>query len=218
MPAPNEPNIAQFAKYFEELDRPQSIDYFDKTYEEEAITFLDKYDDNDISDMCAKSTESYIINSNFTRHEIENAIDYLRTNKAPGTDVIPAEMIKYCKSMLSEPIKDAFNYIIERKEFPQSWCEGLRSAVYKSGKRNGVENYRGITILPILEKIFEIAVYKRLSFANQAFARVDENNGGFLPGRRTTDNLFIINGLIQKQLILGKSLVLCFVDFSMEKR
>ena len=115
---------------------------------------------------------------------------------------------------LSEWLVHTFNYIIEKRDFPDLWSEGIRSAVFKSGPRNIVENYRGITILPILEKVFEAAVYKRLSFVNEAFNKIDPFNGGFLHGSRTADNLFIINGLIQRQLIIGQPLYICFVDFS----
>ena len=66
----------------------------------------------------------------------------------------------------------------------------------------------------IFEKLFEIVVYNRLQFFNEAFDKIDESNGGFLKGRRTSDNIFILNGLIQKQLLLGQSLYVCFVDFS----
>ena len=31
---------------------------------------------------------------------------------------------------------------------------------------------------------------------------------------RTADNMFILNGIVQKQLLIGKSLYICFVDFS----
>ena len=82
----------------------------------------------------------------------------------------------------------------------------VRSTIYKGGNSILPENYRGITILPILEKVFEIAVYRRLSFVNEAFCKVDEHNGGFLNGRRTSDNLFIITGLAQRQLQLGNKL------------
>ena len=62
--------------------------------------------------------------------------------------------------------------------------------------------------------MFEIALFNRLNFVNETFCKVDENNGGFLKGRRTTDNIFILYGLIQKQLLLGKKLYVCFIDFS----
>ena len=54
----------------------------------------------------------------------------------------------------------------------------------------------------------------RISFINDAFKTTDIFNGGFLEGSRTADNIFILQGLIERQLILGKSLHICMVDFS----
>ena len=57
-------------------------------------------------------------------------------------------------------------------------------------------------------------VYNRLTYLNEAFDKVDEFNGGFLRGSRTAGNIFILNGLIQRQLVIGKPLYVWFVDFS----
>ena len=159
--------------------------------------------------------EMEILNSNFTMQETEAAIDYLKNNKSPGCDNIPAEIIKHCKGLLSENLTTVFNYIIESRNFPEIWAEGLRSAIFKAGKKNMVNNYRGITVLSIFAKIFEILVHNRLVFLNEAFGKIDEFNGGFLKGSRTADNVFILNGLIQKQMAMRKPLYVCFVDFSM---
>ena len=74
------------------------------------------------------------------------------------------------------------NYVIEKRNFPEIWAEGLKSGVFKSGKRNLVDNYRGITILPVIEKIFEVAVYKRLSFANEAMGKLISLTVALSPG------------------------------------
>ena len=75
-------------------------------------------------------------------------------------------------------------------------------------------HYRGITVLSIIEKIFEIIVGHRLSFVNEAFDKEDKHNGGFYTGCRTSDNIFILHDLIQRQLCIGSNLVACFVDFA----
>ena len=49
-----------------------------------------------------------------------------------------------------------------------------------------------------MEKIFEIVVYRRLAFVNEAYNETDRYNGGFLCGSRTSDNIFVFNGLIKK--------------------
>ena len=134
--------------------------------------------------------------------------------KSPGNDCIPAEFIQECKNILSKTIATVFNYMIEQRDFPDAWSGGIRSAVFKSGKRNLVDNFRGITILPIMEKVFEAVVYRRLAFVNDAFASQDKYNNAFLEGNRTSDNLFVLNGLVEKQLTINKCLYVCYIDFS----
>ena len=154
------------------------------------------------------------LNSNFTIEEIEAAIDYLKCRKSPGADDIPAEFIKSCKAEVANDLTDVFNYIIEKRDFPNRWTEGIRSAIHKGGPKRSVNNFRGITILPLMEKIFEIVVYNRLSFLNEALDKHDKWSGGYMKNVRTADNMFILNRIVQKQLLIEKSLYVCFVDFS----
>ena len=124
----------------------------DYDYEKSAAEFIKKYDDNSSPPIYNK-LEYDCLNSNFTKLEIEAAIDYLKYDKAPGADYVPAEFIKSCKSVIADDITDVFNYIIEKKEFPDLWTEGIRSAAHKGGTEKLVDNYRGITILPIMDLI-----------------------------------------------------------------
>ena len=212
----NEQNNTEFYHHFSGLSSPPQNDYFNWAYEADAIKFMREYDST--SGMAdtnyGNSAIEEIINSNFTYDEIDSAIEFLKSNKSPGIDNIPAECIKACKSTLTQPIMVALNYIIEARDFPSIWASGLRAAVFENGRRDQVNNFRGITILPIIEKIFEIVVYERLAFVNEAFNTTDRYNGGFLCGNCTSDNIFVLNGLIERQLTVGKSLLVCFVDFS----
>ena len=62
---------------------------------------------------------------------------------------------------------EILNYIIQKCEFPEFWAKGLRSAIYKSGRYQVSNNYWGITIFPVLEKVFEIPVYKKLAYLEE---------------------------------------------------
>ena len=210
----NEPDDHDFYVHFCNLSNPCQRPDFNNDYEKSAIQFLTEYDAQLSTSAHENDVVTEIINQNFNEDEIEECINHLKNNKSPGIDGVTSEFIKMCKGPLIPYITEILNYIIEFREFPKVWACGIRSAIFKSGKRNEVDNYRGITILPIMEKIFEIAVYKRLYFVNEAFDDVDRYNGGFLCDSRTSDNLFIINGLIERQLALGKSFFVCFVDFS----
>ena len=209
-----EPGDNEFYEYFKGLSSEQDVAYFDDELEEAALAFLNDYDSGCKYETREISLVERVINSNVTQEEVVLAISSLKPNRSPGIDGVPVEFIKACKQSLAEPVAMVLNYIIENRDFPELWAGGIRSAVFKSGKHNIVDNFRGITTLPIMEKIFEAIVYKRLTFVNEAFDEIDKYNNGFLGGNRTSDNLFILNGLVERQLSLGKELYVCYIDFS----
>ena len=145
-----------FFAYFISKNKCEYDSKFDYEYEKEAIAFLSN-SNLKISPRLADEKD-FLLNSNFTEEEIRYCINHLKNNKAPGVDSIPAELIKYnCESLINE-ITLLFNYILESRQFPESWCEGIRNPIFKSVKKSSPSNYRGITILPVFEKIFEICV------------------------------------------------------------
>ena len=150
----------------------------------------------------------------YTEEEISNSIDKLKNKKSPGNDGVIAEFLKYCKPFFAKDLTLMFNYMIEQRTFPDHWAEGLRSPIFKSGSKFNCTNYRGITVLSVFEKVFEIAILTRLEFFSDVFDKSDRNNGGFKKGSRPSDNNFIIQGLAQRQLHFGKNLIVVHVDFS----
>ena len=180
---------------------------------QEVREFLTKYDQDYNPYNTRDDVKLKIFNSNVSLDEVESAIMSLRNNKSAGTDYIPAEFIKYNKDILARDIATILNYILEREEFPETWSEGIRSSIFKGGDNLDTNNYRGITVLPVFEKIFEIIVQRRFEYVNEAFKRTDKYNGGFLKGCRTADNLFILQCLVERQLNLNQNLIIVFVDF-----
>ena len=208
-----EPSSEEFFLHFQKLANSDlnNSNSFDDEYEKSAKEFIDMYTENskDKYDL-----ELQILNDNISSEEIKSAINQLKNNRSPGSDYIPPEFLKCMKDELADDLPDIFNYFIEKRQFPRNWAEGLRSAIFKNGDRMDPNNYRGITVPRIFEKVFEQIITNRLQFINEAFNHIDQTNGGFLKGRRTADNIFILLGLIQKQLLLNKKLYVCFIDFS----
>ena len=161
-----------------------------------------------------QSLGSQILNDNFLSNGIHQAINSLKSNTIPGIDGIPVGFLKYCKDVFLGDIQYIFNYIIHNQNFPEIWVEGLRTHVYKNGDQYQPKNYLGMTVLSILGMVFEIAFCNRLTSVNERLKRLTKQIGPILKFVGDPAIVFVPNGLIERQLILGMSLYIFFVDFS----
>ena len=66
--------------------------------------------------------------------------------------------------------------------------------------------------MPCIGKLFESVLNNRLSFKNDVCNDSDPFQAGFRSSSRTTDNIFILCAIIDKQRCLSKPLYTCFVD------
>ena len=127
----NMPCNDDFYRHFKGTAQRELNTNFDYNYESDAIRYLESYGTVLSPVICA--IEHDISNRNFTVDEIKSSIYLLHNNKSPGIDCIPSEFLKHCREVLSDDITQMFNYIIEHRDFPETWTEGLRSPIFKSG-------------------------------------------------------------------------------------
>lgn len=179
-----------------------------KSFEQEAKEFMNRYDHGELS-VDTHPVVKDILDSHVTESEIEHAITNLKGNKSGGLDGLPAEVLKTQASLLSYPLCILFNYMFDKGEFPQEWVNGLTVPVPKGGDKNNPENYRRVTMLPLLGKVFEILVNNRFVFLKDVLRLHDPFNGGFKKGAMTSDNMFVLLGCIQKAQVLKQPLYVC---------
>lgn len=86
----------------------------------------------------------------------------MKNNKAPGYDGLVGEFFKYSVDELHNPLYILFNYIFDTGQYPKILAEGIIHPVHKKGSQNETDNYRKITVMSVLGKIFESIVNNRL--------------------------------------------------------
>jgi hypothetical protein len=86
-------------------------------------------------------------------------------------------------------------------------------ALFKGGDASKFDNYRGITVGPILAKLFAMILEKRLSEWVEEHGLRAEGQVGFRKYYHTTDQLFIFRTLIEQSKAKNKPLYCCFIDF-----
>ena len=132
----------------------------------------------------------------------EEVIKTLKNNKTPGPDGIPAEFYKALPERLLNILTAIFNLVFQLGQYPESWAEGLICPIHKSGVKTDPNNYRGITLLNCIGKIFTAEDSKLLP----------EEQYGFRKNRRAVDCVFILNTVIDKAKADKTPLYVCYVD------
>ena len=151
-------------------------------------------------------------NQKITVAQIKKIIKYLKT-KAPGLDNITNEMMKCFDRNMTEHLHTLFNNIRESGYYPTSWNQGLICSIYKAGKKDDPNNYRGITLSNCLGKLFNTILYNELQNEPQKNIVSSPAQNGFRKDHRTSDHLFTLFGLINKYIKTGKYLYKCLIDF-----
>ena len=86
--------------------------------------------------------------------EFVAAVNKLKANKSPGFDNILNEVIKIGKDVIKGHLVNLFNRILDTGKYPALWSFGFIVPFHKKDDRSKVENYRGITLLSALGKLF----------------------------------------------------------------
>ena len=198
-----------FESYFVSVQSPpnSALSKFDGDYLKEIEEYMILYNDN-------LSNPPIMTDAPITLQEVDKELKTLKSGKAPGMDGISNDFYKYLADYLAEPLTILFNYIWERGIFPEKWAEGIIQPLHKKGSVREPDNYRKLTLMACMGKVFESIINKRLVFQGEATDIIDHNQFGFCKGCRTSDNVFIIDTLISYHRSKKKNLYITFVDFS----
>jgi hypothetical protein len=134
------------------------------------------------------------LDKDFTEQEVKGHVIGMKNNNAVFFGRIPAEMwkifsIKYDGINI---LTNLFNKAKNKNEFPSDWKVAIICPIYK-GKGSPQEpgNYRGIS-LSVLGKIFSKILAGRLKDWLSNHEVLSEFQAGFVKGKRTSDNLFLL--------------------------
>ena len=104
--------------------------------------------------------------------------------------------------------------ILECGLVPTSWCIGVIKPIFKNkGSPDDPDNYRGITLLSCLGKLFTNCVNTRLTEYIECTGAMGEEQAGFREGYSTTDHIFVLSSLIELYLSRKKRLYCAFIDY-----
>ena len=162
-----------------------------------------------------RELDTSALNQSFTETEIRNFVKNLKNNKAAGIDRILNEFIKHSIDIMIPLYIKLFNRVLDKGEIPDDWLTGIIIPIYKNkGSREDANNYRGITLLSCLGKLFTSILNHRLTNFCEENNILKENQTGFRKGYSTLDHIYVLRNVIELFKFKKKKLFCCFVDYT----
>ena len=105
-----------------------------------------------------------------------------------------------------------FNLILETTDIPSTFKKALIVVLYKKGDRAECKNYRPISLLSHIYKLFMTIIGSRIT--DDLYSCLPNSQAAYQPGRRTIEQIFALSQMIEKSIEFNKPLYMVFIDFT----
>jgi hypothetical protein len=189
----------KFAMVFESVSVPNSAD----RHRQLESSFFARFSNYDVSD------DGY---SCINVELVQKCIDQLKKGKAAGIDGLTAEHISLAHPILAVHLSLLFNILLVHNLVPDAFGHGVIIPLLKNpdGNQFVSDNYRGITLSPVISKLFEMVLIrlydKRLASDTLQF--------GFKQNSSCKHALFTLRTVIDHYVKDGSTVNICALDIS----
>ena len=125
--------------------------------------------------------------SDIKENEVRKLLATLHGKKATGPDNISARLLRMVAPAISDSITSLLNTCLSLGEFPSEWKQANVTPVPKSGDMHLVKNFRPVSVIPVLENVFETVVHRQLHEYFESHGLLNPAQSGFHPFHNTQD-------------------------------
>ena len=146
----------------------------------------------------------------------DKVLKYLKNldvRKSTGTDDIGPRLLKMAAPFIAESLTFICNLSIRTGSFPEKWKEAKVKPLHKGGPTNDLNNFRPISILPVLSKLFEKHVHESLLSFLEQYKLLYSTQSGFRPSHSCETALLYMTDKLLKALDRGELVGVVLVDF-----
>ena len=125
----------------------------------------------------------------FMEQEVVTVVKNLKSDKAPGPDLVEVRVIKAATKVIPGQLVRHFNGCLHWDVFPRAWKVGSLSVFLKGeGKdEKDPKSYRPNCLLSVIGKLFEKLIKSRLNWTSLAPGQISARQFGFTSGMSTED-------------------------------
>lgn len=172
----------------------------------------DSYSTDEIHNLDINTHTETIINDIVLKEDdIIRELKVLDATKGTGTDNIPPIFLKKTASSIYKPLHLLYNKCLREGVCPGVWKSARITPVHKGGPKNKVTNYRPISILPTLSRLFEKLVHNYLYPLIHNIIVPQQH--GFVRKRSTVTNLVAYTTELFENIDSNKQTDSVYTDF-----
>ena len=147
-----------------------------------------------------------------TEENVMKILKGLNVKKANGPDNISNKLLKDCADVLAKPLLKIFQYSLSIGKFPSKWKEANVVPIHKKNSKQDKNNYRPISLLSTLGKVFERLIFNSLYKFCKENDLLTWRNSGYKPLDSSMYQLIYISNNIYKALEQGKDVCMVSLD------
>ena len=149
-----------------------------------------------------------------TEIETMKAIDTLENKSSSGHDGISNKIVKLLKNEISKPLTVIINQMLKTGIFPDSFKTSKIVPLFKKGDHGLLTNYRPISLLPTISKVFERVIYDQMYLYFNNNNLLADEQFGFRKNHSTEYAAIKLVDHISNEMESGKTPVTLFIDLS----
>ena len=179
---------------FENLYRNDDNSAFDSHFQNEALSHKQLLEENMLDPLYESNHD---LNQNISTQEIEKIIMNAKNGKSSGIDNIPYEVLKF--PSVIPVLRSLFQLIFDTSIIPSLWRKAIIYPILKdpSCDRRIPMNYRGISLLSCISKLYSALINNRLTKYLEEDELLSDEQNGFRYGRSCEDHVFTLNSIIR---------------------
>lgn len=169
------------------------------------------FDDDRQQEMVEEDIEREL-GPTITKEEVMHAIKMAKSNKSPGPDEIPAEIIKLITEDQIGIFVELYNTIYNTGIIPREWLRSTFITLPKKIKAKECSDHRTISLMSHALKIFLKIIHQRIF--RKLEQDISETQFGFRNAIGTREALFAFNVLTQRCMDVNQPMYVCFLDYN----
>lgn len=138
----------------------------------------------------------------------------MNCKKSAGSDQIEPYFLQLAARLIADPVSDIFNLSLNSGAIPNSWKSALVLPLLKGGDPTNLDNYRPISRLSVMAKLFESLLNEQIKHFLADHSVLSPMQSGFRQGHSTVTAVASVTNDIITALDNKKSCAALFIDLS----